>query len=219
MEEGIPQSGSQKSPQQSRQAVDESHGWFPNSMKMNAVMASVEGTILKRNNSEKKRLLIRRPSGNEVGSVATNNNNDLPVAIMADQVTGIKRLPSSTITKIEESNEETSAVKLNYQPTTIGLTQAKSIANLPTKSTTTDTVKRVQSSNNVAKIREKQGLKNVPTKSALVNTRHESKRGKMQRSATTPARIVDNDDEISNRKSTHSTVVKSGENMSSKKVK
>ena len=208
MEEGIPQPGSQSSPPPNRPAVDESHGWFPNSMKLNVVMAPVEGTMLKRNSSEKKKLNIRRPSGAEIGS--TNNNDNLvPILTSPDHVTGIKRLPSTT--KSIRNEEPASATKVkNYQPTTVRLVQAKSIANLPIKSTASNSVKRIQSSNNIAKTPNKSG---PPSKSSLVDNSQESRRVKLQRSSTTPAKIFDDDNE---------PVLATGnskDNVSSKKIK
>ena len=203
--------------------IEESHGWFPSSAKMNnPMMSPVEGTLpdpvdYQRNN--KKKLLIRRPSGLEISSISSDESSPMPVITSPDTVTGIKRLPTSTIKK-QDSLADVGTKAVNYQPTSaVRIPQAKSSANLPVKTMAQLGVKRVQSSSSVSRTaQENKGGQNLPSKSSVV--RIAPRKGKLQKSLTTPGRIEDQEmiEESHKRKQPSAAAAATG-NGTSKKVK
>ncbi len=186
--------------------MEESHGWFPNSMKVNAVVspAAVNGPT-EGQKGNKKNMLTRRPSGLEIG--VTSDPSLPPVAIPDQMTAGIKRLPTAKM------GQDSFAEAPAQHKTSIRLPQANSLANLPTKSTVQQqsAVKRVRSSTNVSKTQERV-VKSVQTKPR--------DRPKLQKSYTTPSRFEEPEESRNHKKNSNSSLANNvNGGAASKKVK
>ena len=151
-----------------------------------------------RDNKIDNKVFPRRPSGlvdNKGLQKETNMDFMPPPVTSPDQATGIQRLPTAKM-KTEPKNN------VNYsRPPSVGprLPQAKSIANLPTKSCINQDMKRVSSISNVSRQpKELERRKSKPSPVLRSNSGSNSKRGKLQKSYTTPVTQTRDDRETNN---------------------
>lgn len=181
--------------------VDESCGWFPTSFDT-CMSPPVEGTISDNkkitNNNKTKVLLSRRPSGID-HSAATPSNilNDIPVVTSPTQPTGINRLPS---TELKRQMSDIEQLPVSCQSSGgMKRAHANSIADLPRRPGVPQNIKRVHSSNNVAKPTQDKSTvhdkKSTPSEkrraSSNQSTAVPQQRGKLQKSYTTPGKLED----------------------------